>query len=202
MNLRLLTAALLPLSIAGCFNLSGLSGSKSSFSCAAPEGVSCMSVAGVSENIKAGTFDKDKRKSLPEGAGESDLSRAKNGVRHIEPGMPLRTPPRVVRVWFKDFEDSDEDLISELYTYMTLDTGRWQIDHARRRLAPSISLKPPPADPNISPSSSAAPGSKPVTAQAISPTAAGAIKFQPSSAPVVNQLAQPVMQGEALGANR
>lgn len=43
-------------------------------------------------------------------------------------GQPIRTPPRVLRVWMAPFEDTDSDLHDQKYLYVTVHTGRWVLE--------------------------------------------------------------------------
>jgi conjugal transfer pilus assembly protein TraV len=45
---------------------------------------------------------------------------------------PLRSGPRVLRLWIKPWEDSDHDLNSESLVYVQVDNGRWLVDHVQR----------------------------------------------------------------------
>ncbi len=40
-------------------------------------------------------------------------------------GVPLRTAPRVLRIWMAPYEDAEADLHDQKYLYVTLKTGRW-----------------------------------------------------------------------------
>jgi conjugal transfer pilus assembly protein TraV len=61
-------------------------------------------------------------------------------------GTPLRSPPRVLRIWLAPYEDSEGDLRDQTHIYVTLDRGSWQIEHTRRaiqdRFAPIRAIAP------------------------------------------------------------
>jgi conjugal transfer pilus assembly protein TraV len=69
---------------------------------------------------------------------DADLSPAKEGQsvmsKPLYSGSPIRTAPKVVRVWFAPWEDTDGDLHDQAYVYLPIDSGRWQIEHNRRRI--------------------------------------------------------------------
>lgn len=49
-------------------------------------------------------------------------------------GMPVRTAPRVLRIWFAPWKDELDVLHDQRHSYLTLDTGRWLIEHNQQRL--------------------------------------------------------------------
>lgn len=58
-------------------------------------------------------------------------------------GTPLRRPPRVLRLWLKPWEDTDGDLHDPGHVYVLIDSGRWTLDHIRRRSTdPQPTLQP------------------------------------------------------------
>ena len=125
-----LFAAMLP----ACSNMSGLD-ANNQFACKAPDGILCESMSGIYANAQA--------KNLPgqrvgHGSGRPSETGAtvSSGVltRPIESGTPIRSAPRLLRVWFAPWEDSDGDLHDQSYIYLPVDTGRWLIEHNRRRI--------------------------------------------------------------------
>ena len=44
---------------------------------------------------------------------------------------PLRSTPRILRVWVAPWEDSDGDLQDQSYIYVVVDSGHWLIEHQR-----------------------------------------------------------------------
>jgi conjugal transfer pilus assembly protein TraV len=159
---RLLVTGLAAASLAGC-SASGLD-AKTSFACKAPDGVTCLSVSGV--------YDASRRQGLPgqrpaasppvpPAVAAAPAPRTAPPVNEaIRPaarpapsssGMPLRTAPRVLRIWIAPYEDSDGDLRDQSHLYVAIDRGGWQIEHTRRtvrdRFAPIRSIAPAPAAP-------------------------------------------------------
>lgn len=178
---RTAVAALL-LPLAGCMNMSGLSGS-SKYSCAAPEGVACDSVSGTYTNAlhnnlpsqQASASRSEPREGTPEPSASSVRQPIAGAPRSIAdgsaesgPALALRSQARVLRLWTKPWEDVDGDLWDQGYVYVQVDAGRWQIDHVRQRIRDQYApLRPPPT-----PASTSIPAGAPLSAEpeAASPT--------------------------------
>jgi conjugal transfer pilus assembly protein TraV len=143
--------------VVGC-SASGLD-AKSSFACKAPDGVTCMSVTGVYATSRANALPGQQPAIPDRGAGTAPTpapSQATGGeqataasvLRGPAPasGAPLRSPPRVLRIWVAPYEDSDGDLRDQSHIYVTVDPGAWQIEHTRRtirdRFAPIRAVAP------------------------------------------------------------
>jgi len=128
------------LASAGCANLAGVGGS-ADFGCQAPAGVQCESVAGNYYNALAQNLP-SQRKATPSGSKETAAaattlapaapSRHTLATLASDPAghAPLRSPPRVLRLWIKSWEDNDGDLHSASYIYVPVDAGRWLVEHA------------------------------------------------------------------------
>ncbi len=62
-------------------------------------------------------------------------------------GSALRTEPRVLRLWIAPWEDSDGDLHDQSFVYLSVDPGRWTIEHnrapIRREYAPVRLIEQP-----------------------------------------------------------
>lgn len=150
-----LLAALATVTLAGCINLSGLD-ARSSFTCKAPEGVLCDSMTGVYTKAEQQDLPGQRVRARVEEGGAADAPRAfdAGGVltRPIDSGTPIRTAPRVLRVWFSPWEDSDGDLHDQSYVYLPVDSGRWLIEHSRRRIQDAFQPVRPPSDLRAQPS--------------------------------------------------
>ena len=126
---------LLPLAaLCGCGSISGYDAS-SEFSCKAPEGVACNSLSGVYANSIANNYpaqrehgdsSKGKSESKPADAPARPVA---NGLVTVSSGMPLRSQPTTIRVWFTPYKDDDGDLNDERYVYITTDYGDWAVPH-------------------------------------------------------------------------
>ena len=134
--------------LTGCSSLSGLDGT-SSYGCKAPEGVKCDSVSGTYYNAIQNNLPSQRR-------GSSGRSDAPAGERSMPPrsvaamvattvtsttqgdagaayvAAPLRSAPKVLRLWIKPWEDADRDLNGESLVYVQVDNGRWLVDHVQR----------------------------------------------------------------------
>ena len=157
--LVLLAAAAL---LAGC-SASGLD-AKTSFACKAPDGVTCMSVSGVYETSRqnalpgqlAGSSSTTPKADPPAGSPHptrssvgTDGTSASLRRAPLTSGTPLRSAPRILRIWLAPYEDSEGDLRDQTHIYVTVDRGTWQIEHTRRaiqdRFAPIRAVVPAPS---------------------------------------------------------
>lgn len=197
--------------LAGCGDMTGLGG-KSEYACKAPEGVRCNSVSGNYYN------------SFPSGGGAAATGAPTKGTPHAAPrsmytmlkaassgsamqGSPvfepaaLRSPPRVMRLWIKPWEDSDHDLHDQSFVYLQTDPGRWQIAHAQRQIRDAYAPLKPPAPQQASSPGTASPSGQANSGAETRPTSlpAGALadprigtvtpvpEGAPSPAPATNQ---------------
>ena len=128
--------AIAGLALSGCTGMSGLSGG-SNYACKAPDGVTCESVSGTYANAVQNRLPGQRQ---PPGAAVDPPARPL--------AMPLRSSARILRLWFKPWEDADGDLYDQGYVYVEIDGGRWLIDHAQRRIRDAYApLRPPPRSP-------------------------------------------------------
>ena len=140
------------LAIAGCASIAGVGGS-AEFGCKAPVGVKCDSVSGnyynavrqnlpsqqesggsaSQSNVAPSVMDQIVGKpGRPVSSRNEDLPSRVTVTRVAttpEANAPLRSPPRVLRLWIKPWEDSDGDLHTQSYVYVPIDSGRWLINH-------------------------------------------------------------------------
>lgn len=145
---------LVPLvALSGCMSMSGLSGS-SSYACKAPEGVACDSVSGTYANaVQNNLPSQQQRRSAsgsPERPDSPPPSTAAASTPALQVSLPptpvsLRSAPRILRLWFKPWEDADRDLYDQGYVYVQIDAGQWQIEHVQRQIRDAYApLKAPP----------------------------------------------------------
>ena len=172
--------------LSGCSSMSGFD-AKSEFACKAPDGILCESMSGIYANAQA--------KNLPgqrvnaRGEAPVELSQAKAGsnvmTKPIYSGTPIRSAPRLLRVWFAPWEDTDGDLHDQSYVYLPVDSGRWLIEHNRRRIQDNY--RPVRAPSNV-------------TAQAAQPQSAGAGQQRQSPGVLGQQPTPPADNGmESIG---
>lgn len=175
--------------LSGCSSMSGFD-AKSEFACKAPDGILCESMSGIYANAQA--------KNLPgqrvnaRGEAPVELSQAKGGsnvmTKPIYSGTPIRSAPRLLRVWFAPWEDTDGDLHDQSYVYLPVDSGRWLIEHNRRRIQDNY--RPVRAPSNLA-------------AQAAQPQAAGAGQQRQSPGVLGQQPTPPADNGmESIGARQ
>lgn len=124
-----LLSCLVPLLMAGC-----ASGPK--YACGLPEGVGCKPVSEVYAASVSGTLvrgrpkqDADDKEDNTGNTGQPlvKASDAAPVVATVQPGDPLLTRPKQIRVWINRWEDDTGDLHDETYLYLRLDNGSWRL---------------------------------------------------------------------------
>ena len=135
--------------------VSGLSGS-SSYACKAPDGVTCDSVSGTYANAIHNNLPSQRSRTAapPRPADEPRVPDPRRATSPPLPGalatasaspMPLRSSARILRLWFKPWEDADRDLYDQGYVYVQIDNGQWLVEHAQRQIRDAYApLRPPP----------------------------------------------------------
>lgn len=152
------------MALSGCAStLSGVGGTDG-YACKAPEGALCTSVSGVYANTAQGTLKPRKPpeiQSAPERPGIY-------GARSIAPdssaavsGGPIRSNPRVLRLWIAPWEDADGDLHEAALVHVVIDTGRWLLEHVRPAVRSRMDRIAPPVSNAQELSPSKAPGDTP-----------------------------------------
>lgn len=120
--------------LSGCTSLSGVSGA-SEYACKAPEGVTCQSVSGTYANAAADNPSPSRRRSAAPSAPVASVPSAPNLVgSNPSIGMPVRSAPLILRLWFKPWEDADGDLFDQGHVYVQVNGGRWLVEHAQRAI--------------------------------------------------------------------
>lgn len=139
--------------LAGCGSMSGLGGS-SEYGCKAPEGVKCDSVSGnyynaIQNNLPS---QRQSRRNMPSDDNvqpartdnKKTLVAAQTMPRATYMPAALRAQARVMRMWYKPWEDLDGALYDQGYVYLQIDNGRWLIDHAQRQIREAYTpIRPP-----------------------------------------------------------
>ena len=153
--LRLVAAIAATASLTACMNMSGLSGS-SSYACKAPDGVTCDSVSGTYANALQNNLPSQRARTPGAATPMSGDAASAAGIppRQAAPATsspgdvtaaPLRSSARILRLWFKPWEDADRDLYDQGYVYVQIDNGQWLIEHAQRQIRDAYTpLRPPP----------------------------------------------------------
>lgn len=122
--------------LSGCMSVSGLD-ANSNFACKAPDGVLCESMSGIYANAEQNNLPGQRVHHSHSSTVPVELSSAKKQVvltKPINSGTPIRSTPKVLRVWFSPWQDTDGDLHDQSYVYLTIDTGHWLIEHNRHRI--------------------------------------------------------------------
>ena len=131
-----LTVLFLPLVTSCAGSLSGVGGSDT-FACKAPPGTTCTSVAGVYANAVANNLPLQAQR--PKAIKSASANAAVTEVFIHSPtvkrapgvGSAIRSDPRILRIWLAPWEDSEGDLHDQAYVYVTVDSGKWLIEHNR-----------------------------------------------------------------------
>ena len=146
------------MTLGGCTSLSGLGG-ESKYACKAPVGVTCDSVSGtyanaIHNNLPGQRQQHSTETSAPASTSQPMAERRAHlalapAVATTDTGTPtgvspLRSQPRVLRLWTKPWEDADGDLYDQGYVYVQVDAGQWLIDHVQRQIRDAYGpLRPP-----------------------------------------------------------
>lgn len=177
MSHRILFVAPVTVLLTACANLSGVGGS-SEYSCKAQPGVRCESVSGTYQNSLQNNLP-GQQPSVGNRPQSLDSSRAGRFVpTALSPTLPasmgsaagllqsggtssIRSPARILRLWFKPWEDGDNDLFDQGYIYVQVDGGRWNVDHAQRRIRDGFQpVRPPRTATSPTPSAASRQGAK------------------------------------------
>jgi conjugal transfer pilus assembly protein TraV len=151
--------AVAAVALSGCTSMSGLSGS-SDYACKAPAGVTCDSVSGTYANAIQNNLPSQRPRSAAPVAANGSAAPPAPGTPAWPSGpasagttsgslaplpIPLRSSARILRLWFKPWEDADRDLYDQGYVYVQIDSGQWLIEHAQRQIREAYApLRPPP----------------------------------------------------------
>jgi len=156
-------ATLQTIVLAGC-SITGLGGSDQ-YGCKAPEGVRCESVSGTYANSVQNNLPAQRRSSATHSTGAASggqpavqaptalgsVEAANPSSSAPEPPQPLRSEPRILRLWFKAYLDSDQDLNDQGYVFVQVDSGRWLIERTQRQAREAFApIRPPRATSEVS----------------------------------------------------
>ena len=129
MKRRTFGALVLALLLVGC-----VSGPK--YACGVPQGVTCQPVSAVYAESSTSALARQHVDEFEETTADvasedrSAMQPAKvpgTVVATVEPGEPILTAPRVLRLWVAPWEDAAGDLHGETYLYLRIDDGRWTL---------------------------------------------------------------------------
>jgi conjugal transfer pilus assembly protein TraV len=123
--------------LSACANVSGLGGS-AEYGCKAPQGVRCDSVSGNYHNAIQNNLPGQRQRD------QAEPSTSGHAPPAAASASPLRSQTRVLRLWFKPWEDVDHDLYDQGFVYVQIDNGQWLIDHVQQRIRDAHApLRPP-----------------------------------------------------------
>lgn len=126
---RLAPSLAIAAALSGCVSMTGLTES-SKFACKAPAGTTCTSVSGVYANSSAGgaparpTAPQVDSSGVPAPAGAAAFP-------VLAAGMPIRSQPRMLRIWMAPWRDDDDTLHDQAYMYVMVDPGKWMVERSR-----------------------------------------------------------------------
>lgn len=128
---------LLPLTVAlgvsGCVSMTGVT-DNSKFTCKAPDGVACTSVSGVYANAQQNNLPALQSHARPSADVTTVAAPATAGASAfpvMQPGMPIRSQPRMLRLWIAPWRDDDDSLHDQSYIYVMVDSGKWMVERSR-----------------------------------------------------------------------
>lgn len=131
-------------SLLGCASMSGLDGDNKVKCSADTQGMPCTPlskvyeatvingrkpVSGVVSTTAAGPVLNVDRTAVT-GTGRDYF--AERAV--LTSGAPMRSAPRVLRIWIAPWEDNNNVLNDQKLAYLTIDSGRWLIEHNQRQI--------------------------------------------------------------------
>jgi len=130
-----------------CGVLVAISGCASNFTCPAPaSGLKCSPVSVVYDKAMSGeimttpavdaksTQKKQNKQAEVEPVDKPQMPSTASGRLHAEKMVPLRVPPKIIRIWLAPWEDDDGDLIQGGYVYSEISDpkNRWVIGEKKQ----------------------------------------------------------------------
>ncbi|WP_127471981.1 TraV family lipoprotein [Thiomicrorhabdus aquaedulcis] len=125
--------------LSGCASLSGYDAS-SDFACKAQPGVSCKSVTGIHQNSLENNLPSQQENSALPGdeSGDVDTKASKTEAVKLVPritgqaiksGTPLYQKPVTLRVWLAPWEDKNQVLHDQSFSYLLIQKAQWEVEH-------------------------------------------------------------------------
>lgn len=119
------------------------SGCAARYGCPVPGGIQCRSISEVYSGTKtAQPMDKGPGKTEKDrGNASKPAASVTESIAGVTPdtAIPLRSAPKVLRVWVAPWIDREGDLHQKSYLYVVVDTGQWAIG------IPAVESDPAPA---------------------------------------------------------
>ena len=153
-SLGVILGLTLAMSLGACTSLSGLD-AKKEFACPAPVGVLCEDMSQIYARTQNGTLpsqlarveqsqkEQNQKSTTPDRPTAPPQGSSTTPVASVAPvtttkplysGMPIRSTPKVLRVWINAWVDAEGDLHDQSFLYVMVSQGAWQVDHNRRRI--------------------------------------------------------------------
>lgn len=141
-GLSILVGLAVASALSGCVGTMTGMGGESTYACKAPSGVLCTSMAGVYSNSIQNNLPSQlqaehrvPQENAPAPAPVPERPSSTQWRAVADSGVPIRSAPRNLRVWISPWEDNDGDFRDQSYVYVTVDSGRWLLEHNRRAIA-------------------------------------------------------------------
>jgi len=127
-----------------------LSGCGVKYGCPAPDGVQCKPISEVySSTLSAKSQPQEKSAGKAKSNKGSPAKPASPAMESFPglpsiPPVPIRSAPRILRVWVAPWIDAEGDLHQEGYLYVVVDQGKWAIGlpAMESEAAPTLKIAP------------------------------------------------------------
>ncbi|MCU6501868.1 TraV family lipoprotein [Rugamonas sp. A1-17] len=126
---RLAPSLAIAAALTGCVSMTGLTES-SKFACKAPAGTTCTSVSGVYANSSLNNAP-SRPASLQVDTSGMPAPAGATAFPVLAAGMPIRSQPRMLRIWMAPWRDEDDTLHDQAYMYVMVDPGKWLVERSR-----------------------------------------------------------------------
>lgn len=126
---RLAPSLAIAAALTGCVSMTGLTES-SKFACKAPAGTTCTSVSGVYANSSLNNAP-SRPASLQVDTSGVPAPVGATAFPVLAAGMPIRSQPRMLRIWMAPWRDEDDTLHDQAYMYVMVDPGKWLVERSR-----------------------------------------------------------------------
>lgn len=129
MIVRLALSLVSAAALSGCISMSGLTDS-TKFACKAPAGTTCTSVSGVYANS---SLNNGPARPVSQQVDTSGVPSSAGATAFpvLAAGMPIRSQPRMLRIWMAPWRDEDDTLHDQAYMYVMVDPGQWLVERSR-----------------------------------------------------------------------
>ena len=104
-----------------------LAGCTIKYGCPAPEGVQCKPISEVYRSVSqtGGTVPKGKGSAAPTKTPSAAPGVEGSAGGEADGPSPIRSAPKILRVWVAPWIDTEGDLHQQSYLYVVIDHGAW-----------------------------------------------------------------------------